>query len=643
MPGELCTGELWPAGASTRHTVFQTSCVLLLRCPDLPTEMELDAAAAAAGAGQPQDAAPAGRPSTPSRDEPNQALTSSVAALACSVQDMQATILAALDRQPDGSPRKIDLRSPPPRASVPKDVVREAAPSPGSRKQELHQPEVDLLRSNLNWQGSGQHALQQQLAAALDQLAAIHGPNNTAVGKGNSLANALVCEAAIRDLCFRAADLLAVASAPSNLPASSRRNEHLYRGKRVMSDILGTSSYLPTLDDPVASALAKHGMQVQTNSGAVPASTALCDVLSRALSSNTPPRMEDLDSLEAVVRNGCILTSPAKPIALIIDAIQKLNKGITSAAADEDFPHCITLLAEQAMLMKQVEGEFLPLARDLGVKAATQLWSSRSAEPVWAAALFQRDNPRHMAFLNSMVSDPGLSEAVGHMLRVLMQGPLLAEADRRKSHRQQIAALQQRLAEMQGRAGGEGGDDDLRPFQLVTHSRGGRGRATAQSYGGRHSYAGALAAPLPPLYPRPPSRAGSGSLYGSDAGGDDAEVTSPQRASSDQQIASAAASAAVQAVQAYQQQQQHPLQPIGPPPGAQAYHNQGGPQQSLFLGGGGRGYHGGPGYPPGPGAFHSQPHPPPGGRGGGRGGRGSAYQPFGPNPPGRGYERGGRS
>ena len=96
-----------------------------------------------------------------------------------------------------------------------------------------------------------------------------------------------------------------------------------------------------------------------------------------------------------MIREGCILTSPAKPIGLIIDALTKLNKGISAAVANEDPQLGLLLLTEQTALVKQVEEEFLPLARSLGVKEAARLWGDRM--PLWGASLFKRSDPQHLA------------------------------------------------------------------------------------------------------------------------------------------------------------------------------------------------------------------------------------------------------
>ena len=52
-------------------------------------------------------------------------------------------------------------------------------------------------------------------------------------------------------------------------------------------------------------------------------------------------------------------------------------------------------------------------------------------------------------FLRTLASDPDLSEAMGNAMQVMMQGPLLAEAQRRKGMLSQISSLEHELQHKQ--------------------------------------------------------------------------------------------------------------------------------------------------------------------------------------------------
>ena len=354
-----------------------------------------------------------------------------------------------------------------------------------------------------------------------------------------------------------------------------------------------------------------------------------------------------------MIREGCILTSPAKPIGLIIDALTKLNKGISAAVANEDPQLGLLLLTEQTALVKQVEEEFLPLARSLGVKEAARLWGDRM--PLWGASLFKRSDPQHLAFLRTLASDPDLSEAMGNAMQVMMQGPLLAEAQRRKGMLSQISSLEHELQQLRRQLPSSAPEDEGWTLTTRRGNRGGRAATAAPGPGGRHSFAalfggGGLTSSLPPR-PRPPSRAASSERYGSEQGDEPGEVTSPSRHTSTQQMvaASAAAAAAAAVIQSQQQQHQqlqhsgqhhHSYPPHGPsfydpppgrhggypqqhrPPAPQGYRGQPGPGAGPASYGRGQP---GPSYGRGQGAQHySRPGPPGPGAGSARGyGRGN--------------------
>ena len=207
-----------------------------------------------------------------------------------SLQGLLSVVHALVDRLPSSSPAKVAPGTTPARANAQLAVVTQAGGVP------LHQPQADLVRSNvMGWEGSVQHARQQQLRQMLNRLGSLLPPDHPTVTKANALGNALTCEDMIRDVVLRCADFVAASAGPSNLPMVSRRNEHQLVRVRRPSDILRSSAFLATPDqDEAASFLASHGLTVTRNGLSVPASDALQDLLSTALASGSAPRTEDL-------------------------------------------------------------------------------------------------------------------------------------------------------------------------------------------------------------------------------------------------------------------------------------------------------------------------------------------------------------
>jgi hypothetical protein len=259
---------------------------------DLTTDMDTDVAAATAGATL------QGGPSN--GDQPPSTPTGAAAAalpdlarldsMDASLQGLLSVVHALVDRLPSSSPAKVAPGTTPARANAQQAVVTQAGGVP------LHQPQADLVRSNvMGWEGSVQHARQQQLRQMLNRLGSLLPPDHPTVTKANALGNALTCEDMIRDVVLRCADFVAASAGPSNLPMVSRRNEHQLGRVRRPSDILRSSAFLATPDqDEAASFLASHGLTVTRNGLSVPASDALQDLLSTALASGSAPRTEDL-------------------------------------------------------------------------------------------------------------------------------------------------------------------------------------------------------------------------------------------------------------------------------------------------------------------------------------------------------------